>query len=135
MVATPLVDLHTDLTTLRTPLTLAFFDPCGDHALNFLCPHFQIVGFTVECLVLDVMHVFDLGITQWLIGTIFFELIGQNAFASENRYALGQAMNNMIGLRRRMAAYYKTLPPRQRGRASRVGKITLKMLGKRSKPQ
>ena len=60
------------------PVTLTFFNSNGDHGLNFITPLFCIIGFTIDCLCLDVMHIMDLGITQWIEGAVFMRLLLNN---------------------------------------------------------
>ena len=81
------------------------------------------------------MHVFDLGVLQWLIGMVFRHVVDNNLLGAPHRYAMGRELNNIIGMNRRMKAYYRSMGPRERHRASRIGRLTLKMLGTRDKPR
>ena len=128
-----LADLR-DIWALEAPADLLFFRNHDNHSLNFLCVLFDIVGFTPQCLALDVMHVFDLGVVQWLVATVFHVLIEGDAFESGRMYAVGKRLQGMIGLNKRIQAYYRSMGPRQRGRASRIGRLTSKMLGPSSAP-
>eukprot|EP00969_Alexandrium_andersonii_P119231 5271084-Alexandrium_andersonii.AAC.1 len=51
----PVTDIH-KLADLELPAEITFFNAAVNHGLNFVCPLFGVVGFTVECLALDVMH-------------------------------------------------------------------------------
>ena len=57
----PVIDLRR-VDEIRPPYTLTFFDSRGGHVLNFMCPLFNIPGFAVVALHLDVMHVLVLGV-------------------------------------------------------------------------
>ncbi len=93
------VDLH-DLQSIRLPSTFTFFDTANAMGLNFVSPLFNVVGFTIECLCLDLMHVFDLGICQHLCGTVLRHLVCSNFAGSKNRRASVRRHQNIIELRR-----------------------------------
>ena len=65
-----LVDIHA-LADVALPADLTFFHTAGNHGLNFVCPLFKVPGFNISCLMLDVMHVMDLGVSQYLAGALF----------------------------------------------------------------
>ena len=121
-----LVDIHA-LEDVALPADLTFFHTAGNHGLNFVCPLFKVPGFNISCLTLDVMHVLDLGVSQYLAGALFMTLIKNNFANSDVVYVDMQRRHNMIHLRRRMSAYYKT-QRRPRGQMSQIGKLTLPML-------
>ncbi len=73
----PVSDIH-KVANLEVPAELTFFNARGDHGLNFLCPLFGVVGFTLETLCLDVMRVLDLGVTQYVSGAVFWRLLDNN---------------------------------------------------------
>ena len=95
----PVHDLH-DLESIRLPATFCFFDTANDMGLNFVAPLFSVIGFSIECLCLDLMHVFDLGISQHLCGTIMRTLVCTNFAASTCIRASGRRVANMVALRR-----------------------------------
>jgi hypothetical protein len=57
------------------------------------------VGFSIESLSLDMMHVMDLGVSQ--------DLVGANFAKSKASRAARRKHDNVMHLRRRMKAYYK----------------------------
>jgi hypothetical protein len=126
-------DLH-DLDSVQFPATLLFFDSDGNHGLNFVCPMFAVAGFSIEYLHLDVMHVLDLGVSQYVAGLVFRRLIENNFARSTQRTADLKRFDNLHHLRRRMRSYYKTLK-RPRGTMSAIGRLTLLMLGKLKEPR
>ena len=97
----PVSDIH-DLCGLRFPCWLTFFNSRNTMGLNFVCHLFQIVGFTSKCLALDLMHVFDLGVSQRLIGTILRILIKRNFAKSALKTAKGKQVANLVALRRQV---------------------------------
>ena len=129
----PVVDLH-QVADIRTPCTLSFFDCCGNHGLNFLCPLFSIPGFTIEALCLDVMHVLDLGVTQYLIGAVFRELIENNFCGSDFIYVDMRRTANLKALRVRLRTYYRGVR-RERGRMTCIGRLSMPMLGPVANPR
>ena len=80
------------------------------------------------------MHIFDLGICQYLIGAVFMRLILKNFGKSTKLLAPMRHHENLKHLRRRLWAYYASLP-RNRGRMSAIGKLTSKMLGTTAQPR
>ena len=129
----PVVDLHR-VAEIRPPCTLSFFNCCGDHGLNFLCPLFSIPGFTIEALSLDVMHVLDLGVAQYLIGAVFRELIEHNFCRSDFVYIDMRRHANLKALRLRLRTYYKGVR-RERGKMTAIGRLSLPMLSTVEKPR
>ena len=131
----PVRDLH-DLDHLfsELPVTLAFVNSNGDHGLNFITPIFWIIGFTIDCLCLDVMHIMDLGITQWIEGAVFMRLLLNNFCQSVRTFSELRLKDNLIFVRRLMYKYYQTLP-KTRGSMSAIGKLSLKMLGDQQNPR
>ena len=63
---------------LETPVELVFFNARGDQGLNAICPLFSVVGFSVEAVQLDAMHVLDLGVAQYLCGAVIRTLLAEN---------------------------------------------------------
>ena len=59
-----LCDIH-EVADVPLPAVLTFFDTQGNHGLNFVCPMFTVPGFSINALTLDVMHVLDLGVSQY----------------------------------------------------------------------
>ena len=94
-----MVDIH-DLENLTFPAHVSFFDTRNTVGLNFVSHLFTITGFTLQCLALDVMHIFDLGISQRLIGTILRTLISKNFTRSNLRRAKPREIANLVALRR-----------------------------------
>ena len=80
------------------------------------------------------MHIVDLGVSQWLVGFVFIRLISDNFVQSTRTFAELRLQDNLLHLRRRMYAYYRTLP-RARGTMSAIGKLSMKMLGEQDKPR
>ena len=133
MEAGPVIDLHA-VQDIPTPCTLTFFDTKGDHGMNFVYPLFAIEGFTIDSLTLDVMHVLDLGCTQWMVGRVFRLFIQKNFAFSTAEHAYSRDVDNLKHLRRRMWAYYKNFPAEGNTKSS-IHKLTFKMLGKKSCPK
>eukprot|EP00969_Alexandrium_andersonii_P034139 1492994-Alexandrium_andersonii.AAC.1 len=130
MEAGPVVDLHR-LQDIQAPATLHFFDCQAEKMLNFVSPLFNITGFSVACLRLDVMHIIDLGLLQWLIGTVFWRLLLNNSFGDAGAiHAEGRLLHNLFMLRRAMRVYYRANP-----QLTRIHRLTLKMLSARGKPR
>lgn len=97
-----ITDLH-DFSRLRFPATLSFFDAANVMGLNFVAPIFSVVGFTIEHLCLDSMHVIDLGVSQHLVGTILRTLVVRNFCGSGLKRAAPRQVANMVALRRHAA--------------------------------
>ena len=129
----PVIDLH-QLDNIPTPCTLSFFDTRGNSAINYVCPLFTIEGFGVESLTLDVMHVLDLGVCQWMIGRIFRLFMSKNFAMCDATHAYVQDNENLKHLRRRMWAFYKKNPA-DGNTMSTINKLTFKMLGKKQLPK
>ena len=127
----PVDDLHA-LHLIKAPTHLVFFDAAAERAMNFVGPLFTIVGFSMASLRLDVMHVFDLGIAQWAIGTVFMNILLNNAFRSTMEHADARLMQNLIRLRKRIRAFYSKECTRE---TSRIDRLTMKMLGTRALPR
>ena len=126
-------DIH-QLKSLTTPITLRFFDSQGDHGLTFISPLFDIVGFNIESIALDVMHVMDLGVSQYLVGSVFRQLIESNFCNSTHRHVDARRFENLKALRRRLQTYYGTLD-RARGTMSAIGRLTFPMIGELKWPK
>ena len=119
---------------LVAPVTLSFFDSRGNHGLAFITPFFSIKGFTLEAVHLDVMHVFDLGVSQYLVGAVFREVIDSNFDHNDHVYREMQRFESLKELRRLMAKYYKEAG-RDRGSMSQINRLTPGMLGPINKPR
>eukprot|EP00969_Alexandrium_andersonii_P008896 389276-Alexandrium_andersonii.AAC.1 len=85
-------------------------------------------------LALDVMHILDLGVTQFLVGSVFRRLLDNNFCKSKQAFAKLKFRDNLRHLRRRMRAYYasQSIP---RGHMSAIGKLTEKMLSSKDVPR
>lgn len=129
----PVIDVHR-LEHLAAPCSLSFFDSKGDHGLNLIFPLFQIVGFGIDSLALDVMHVLDLGVTQYFVALVFARLIVNDFAGSGKPIVFINRAENLRHLRRRMWAYYKT-QKRNRATMSQIRKLTLPMLGNLRQPR
>ena len=129
----PVFDLH-EFESLVAPVLLAFFDCQGEHGLNFVCQLFGIRGFSMDILALDVMHVLDLGVLQWLLGMIFYELITRNFAVSTQETSAGRQHDNVVRLRKDIDEYYKSFLPKERKKMSRMQNVSMKMLGKKGLP-
>ena len=111
------------------PLELTWFNTNNDVGLTFVAPVFGVIGFTVCMLALDLMHICDLGTSQHLIGTVFWQLIIGNFAKSDARTVLVRNHENLLHLRRMMKAFYiQERIFHQKGRCA-IHKLTLKMLG------
>ena len=130
----PVHDLH-EFASVEAPALLTFFNCEGDHGLNFICQLFAIIGFTTEILALDVMHILDLGVLQWLLGKIFHTLITKNFAKSIHATSAGRQHDNVVRLRVEFGDYYKSFPPGERKRMSRMHNVSMKMLGKKKFPR
>ena len=118
------------------PAELTFFDSANQIGLNFIAPIFSVFGFTIDMLALDIMHVVDLGISQYLCGAILSILVEGNFAGSNARTILIRRHDNMKFLRRRMKSYYiANQAVLKRGQMSQIFKISLKMLGPRDNPR
>jgi hypothetical protein len=82
------------------PCDLTFFDTSAGMGINFITPLFSIRGFGISSLHLDIMHVIDLGVLQYMIGSVFFTLVEKNFAGSKKRLKSGRQIDNMILLRR-----------------------------------
>ena len=129
----PVKDLH-QLNDLEAPCKLHFFDSQGNHGLNFICPLFELEGFSIDALTLDVMHVLDLGITQVLIGRVFWLLLLGNFCGSPLDRAELVLQQNFRKLKQCMAAYYKARPS-DAGTQSEINNLSIAMLGPRKQPK
>ena len=128
-----LSDIHA-LAELQLPAELKFFDCLGTNGLNFACALFDVKGFTIDLLHLDVMHIVDLGVAQYLVAAVFRRLIENNVGGSERGNVGLIRAEGVKWLRRRMLAYYKTRP-KTRGKQSAIGKLTEPMLGPVNNPR
>ena len=113
----PLTDIHS-LADLQLPTELEFFDCMGSNGLNFASPMFAVAGFSIELLHLDVMHVVDLGVAQYLVGAVFRTLIENDVSGCGSPHVAVKRAEGLKHLRRRMNAYYKSQP---RARWGNVG--------------
>ena len=124
----------TDVTSLELPARLSFIVPNAQASPKFVCPMFDVIGFDIEHLALDVMHVLDLGVTQFVIGAVFLQLCMNNFARSPAIHAETRRAHNIMHLRRRMWAFYKS-QGKSRSAQSAIGKLTYKMLGPADKPR
>ena len=92
-----------------------------------------MVGFSIETIRLDVIQILDLGILQWLIGSVLWELI-QNNFMRVAGDVVFRRLANLNGIRRRMRAYYRQRTA-EGAQLSKIHRITMAMLGTRAKPR
>ena len=92
---------------LDTPVMLSLFDSKSDVGLNLLCPLFLTLGFGVDCIHLDGMHIADLGVAQYLIGMVFYLLVKNNHAQSTGSRDERRLADNMRHLRRRLKVYYR----------------------------
>jgi hypothetical protein len=129
--AGPVTDIHR-LDMIEVPAQLSFFDAKGDHGLNFICPLFSIPGFSIESLSLDMMHIMDLGVTQYVVGAVFRKLVDNNFARSTALRATRRRHDNMLHLRRRIKAFYKSQPGRK---ATYINRISYAQLGTQKKPR
>ena len=80
------------------------------------------------------MHVFDLGILQWAIGSLLWALLLNNAWGSQRTHAELRLRDNLHGLRARMRRCY-TKECKQSKKISRIHRLTLAMLSSRAVPR
>ena len=85
-------------------------------------PFFSAPRFTAELICIDVLHACDLGVTQEVLGSIFFEALGVFARGS-NRAA------QVVYLFRHMQAYYKRIST-----TNRLSSLTVEMIKQQNKP-
>eukprot|EP00959_Pyramimonas_sp_CCMP1952_P367050 7687876-Pyramimonas_sp.AAC.1 len=90
------------LMELDTPVLLTFFDSKSDVGINLVCPLFRIVGFGVECIHLDGMHILDLGVAQYAVGMVLYLLVVNNFAQSARTVKDDREAANMRHLRRRL---------------------------------
>ena len=129
LVGGDVVDLKT-LHELVPPASITFFKPGGMLLLNFISELFSIVGFTTTNLALDVMHVVDLGVLQWLLAAVFWALINGNFCGSAKIHLPQRHLDNVLALNARMRAYYSV-----RKHLTRIGRLTVHMLGPAADPR
>ena len=130
----PVFDLHA-LGSLKAPCLLTFFNCEGNVGLNFVCNLFSILGFSMEILALDVMHIMDLGVLQWLLGLIIRALINANFAKSLEPAKSGRDVDNVIQMRKEMDTFYAAAGPKERKKQSRLYNLTRAMLGTEKKPR
>ena len=124
-----------DLAALEPPFTLSFFRGKGNEYLNFVCVLFSIIGFSLDLLHLDVMHVLDLGVLQHLFAHVMWKLIVCNFCKSTKLLISSRHMQNLHYLNARLKEFYSALGPRNRRTNTRVAALTFSRLGKQSKPR
>ena len=129
LVGGDVVDLKA-LHELVPPVSITFLKPGGMLFLNFISELFSIVGFTIASLALDVMHVVDLGVLQWLVAAVFWALINGNFCGSAKIHLPQRHLDNILALNARMRAYYSV-----RKHLTRIGRLTVHMLGPASDPR
>eukprot|EP00959_Pyramimonas_sp_CCMP1952_P182088 3807171-Pyramimonas_sp.AAC.1 len=66
------------LKDVRLQVELTSFDANVNFGLNLACPLFNIRGLRLESVHLDCMHIFSLGVSQWLVGSVFKLLVSKN---------------------------------------------------------
>ena len=111
------------------PVTLRFFVK-DDPFINFACPLFSIIGFTMSHFALDLMHTCDLGPTQWLIALALWTILLCNSFKLSHSSKDELLTVGMHELRADMDIWYAS--QRSQGKElSEIGKLTLEMLGPR----
>ena len=74
------------------------------------------------------MHVMDLGVSQYLVGEVFMQMVESDFCGSTRKHVDGRRADNIKALRRVLAKYYKD-HERARGTMSAIGRLTLPMLG------
>ena len=124
------LDTHCAWEELPTPANLVFFRKHPEVWFTFFPTLFQFPYFRFEYLMLDTLHMLDLGVTARLIGTALQRLLsqGMSAGASTKRSML----RGLVTLNIDMRAYY--LRQRRHARLHRqqissIDHLTLKMLG------
>ena len=78
----------------------------------------SIVGFRLECILIDILHTVDLGVAAHIIANIFVELINQRAFSDGNQD------KNVIELEKKMISWCKSNKDKSRLK----GKLTMERL-------
>ena len=94
-----LYDVH-KVSELVPPCDLHFFDKRNAVGLNHICALYQVRGFSCDMLALDVMHICDLGVVQFIIGEVFMRLILKNFSGSAKTRAAARHVDNLLELRR-----------------------------------
>ena len=97
--AGPVSDVHR-LADIETPADLYFFDRNSGVGLNHIFHLFDVKGFSIDLLHLDVMHIVDLGVAQYLAGEVLSKLVVANFCRSKKRKANMRHLDNMVELRR-----------------------------------
>ena len=114
---------------LEVPVTMTFFNAGADRGLNAICPLFSVVGFSVEMVQLDAMHVLDLGVSQLLVAAVIRTLLHGNFSNSTQLQADLRMTAGLKQLNRRLWAFYKA-NPRPRGEMSAIVKVVASRLFK-----
>ena len=126
--AGPVLELDKEkVKSIVLPAQLTFFDCTADSGLSFISPLFDIAGFSVESLALDVMHVLDLGVSQYLIGAVFMLLVENNFAGCDFVYVGMRRHENMKHLRTLLKKYYQGRT-RDRKAMTEIGNLTYPML-------
>ena len=83
---------------------------------------FAIPLFTIENICIDVLHACDLGFTQEVLGSLFFESLGTFATGPNRK-------EQVADLHRKMVDHYKRM-----GTSNRIFNLTPEMIKAKSKP-
>ena len=108
---------------------LTFFDSTNELGLTFVSPLFEVVGFTIEMLCYDLMHVLDLGTSQYIVAAVFAALITSNFCGSRQATVDLRNKANLFALRRRMKAFYIAEHELHERTPTKIFRVTLKQLG------
>ena len=121
-------DIHklSDIPVPEGGVDLVFFDALNSNGLDLVCALLLIKGVTINMVHLDAMHIMDLGVTQLVVGQLFWVLCANNFARSAKRTKTMRLQDNLWHLRRRLKAFYKGLGPAGREK-SKIDKITYKM--------
>jgi hypothetical protein len=90
-------------------------------------------GFGIESLTLDVMHIMDLGVSQFVLGALFKQLVDANFVRSTAVRYERRRHENISHLRRRIKSFYKAQGLYGK-KLSCMNNITYKQLGNSRRP-
>lgn len=106
----------------KSRLSTAEFNLCCEQNGFPISPLFAIPLFTIENICIDVLHACDLGFTQEVLGSLFFESLGTFATGPNRK-------EQVADLHRKMVDHYKRM-----GTSNRIFNLTPEMIKAKSKP-
>ena len=131
LVGGDVVDMHTDSESLPIPCSMVWYRWDAEAHCNVVTPLLGVPGFKWEYVKVDAMHNLDCkGVTSCFAATVIRRLLECNAFRrGVTKEDYPEAMRDVS---RALREWYKG----QRGieNKSRIGRLTVGMLGPRKKP-